>query len=311
MNPALMVGGQGEFTDPPGEFTAPPRPALAPRVLIPVSLLPVSSEPRAPKAESDPGQDPSADSETDPFAIELPSASPTQAFEAMAPVAGFLLVNRFADDILGSDPDDNITWAIGAATVLSILALIRRTRKGLAIGRFLPILTLIIIGRGLLGVRYDIYFELGIAAKYGIAVALAATALFLPLGGNAVGRLAPLVFGFGDQLTKSRQYQEATRIITLVGAAYYTASASFDIWLLQRSSVDGYVLWRTGVNWVVSSGVLLACAAYLSRRLSEIDRFPGLMAMFEERVEKQAAAWGWDLSDPNAPTESDPEAKPN
>lgn len=268
-------------------------------------------EPQAPKTESDPGQEPSVDSETDPFAIELPSASPVQAFEALAPVAGFLLVNRFADDLLGTNPDDNITWAIGAASVLSILALIRRTRKGLAIGRFLPILTLIIIGRGILGVRYDIYFELGIAAKYGIAVALVATALFPRLGGNAVGRLAPVVFGFGDQLTRSRQYDEATRVITLVGAAYYAVSATFDIWLLQRSSVDEYVLWRTGVNWVVSSAVLLGCATYLSRRLSEIDGFPGLMAMFEERVEKQAAAWGWDLSDPDAPSEPDPEGKPN
>jgi len=51
------------------------------------------------------------------------------------------------------------------------------------------------------------------------------------------------------------------------------------------------------VNWLFSTTVLLGCTLYLSRRLAEIAGFPGLMPIFEERVEQQAAAFGWDISE--------------
>lgn len=244
---------------------------------------------------------------TDPFAMEVPVGSPLQAIETVAPVAGFLLVNSFAHRILGTNEADNIKYAIATITVLSLLSLGRRKRNGLPIGKFLPLVTLAIIVRGILGIRYgeDIYFQLGIASKFGISIALAATVAFRQLGGNAVGRLAPYAFGFGPAVTSHESYVKATRVITLAGAVYYAASAVFDVWLLQRSTVNEYVLWRSGVNMVVSMTLASGAMVYLARKLQAIDGFPGLVQLLEDRVEQQAAAWGWDLSE-TGPAEQQP-----
>jgi len=228
--------------------------------------------------------------DADPFAVQLPEGgSPTASFEAILPVALFLLLNRF----LG------LGWAIAGATVGSAFSLVRRQRNGIPIGKFLPIVMALIIGRGLIGIITDsetVYFGLGIATKYAIAAGLVISVL---IGKNAVARLAPYAFGFGPAVTEHKSYLSATARITLVGALYYLCSATFDIWLLGSGSTERYLLVRTLVNWVVSSGVLVGCTLYLSRRLAEIDGFPGLMPIFEERVEQQAAAFGWDISEPN------------
>jgi len=204
-------------------------------------------------------------------------------------VALFLALNRFF----------GLGWAIVGATAGSLVSLIRRQRSGTPIGRFLPVVMLLIIGRGLIGILTDsekVYFGLGIATKYAIAGGLIVSVL---IAKNVVARLAPYAFGFGPAVTEHKSYLSATAHITIAGALYYLCSATFDIWLLGSGTTERYLLVRTLVNWLFSTAVLLGCTLYLSRRLAEIAGFPGLMPIFEERVEQQAAAFGWDISDPN------------
>jgi len=195
-------------------------------------------------------------------------------------------------------------WAIAAATVLSLWSAVNRRRRGLPIGRFLPIVMLIIIGRGAIGIITDseaVYFGLGIASKFAIAAALAISVL---IGKAIVGYLAPYVLGFDETTQQHPSYRSAMAHITVVGAIYYLVSASFDIWLFNNASTNQYVLVRFIVNWVVTTGTIVGSAVYLNRRLQEIPGMPSLMTVVEDRITEQAAALGWDLSEDSDGTAS-------
>lgn len=231
----------------------------------------------------------SASTAMDGFVDLSLDSSPMAAIEAVAPVMGFLIVNMIFD---------RLAWAIIAATVLSVLSIGARWRRGSPIGKLLPLLAVAVVGRGLIGLYYqnsaDVYFGLGIAAKFAFAAVLFGSVM---TNRNLVARLAPHAFGFSERVTTHPNYLRATARITIAGALYYGVSALFDVWLLQNASVNGYVMVRLVVNWVVSSALMLGCLSYLANELKSISGFPGLMAMFEERVERQAAAFGWDLSE--------------
>lgn len=232
----------------------------------------------------------------EPTITTPPPPSLWASLEGVIPVIAFMVVNSIA----------GLGWAIAVATVLSAWSAINRRRQGLPIGRFLPIVMLYIIGRGAIGIITDneaVYFGIGIATKFGIAAALA---ISVAISKPVVGYLAPYVMGFDEQTQQHRSYRSAMAHITLVGAVYYLVSASFDIWLFNNASTNQYVLVRFIVNWVVTTGAIVGSAIYLNRRLQEIPGMPSLMTVVEDRITEQAAALGWDISDPD---DADPSGK--
>jgi hypothetical protein len=72
-------------------------------------------------------------------------------------------------------------------------------------------------------------------------------------------------------------------IITAIAGLYYVTSASFDIWLFRRNSVEGFVLLRFFANWPLSAVTLLAILIVLQVRLQKIPGIPPVATLVEER----------------------------
>jgi hypothetical protein len=80
------------------------------------------------------------------------------SLEAIAPIVVFVVLNRLF----------GLRWAVVGATIWSLKVVIDRYRRGQPLGRFLPLVTVAVIGRGVIGVITDsetVYFGLGIATN--------------------------------------------------------------------------------------------------------------------------------------------------
>jgi len=196
------------------------------------------------------------------------------------PVLLFLVLNK----TLG------LGWAIGGATAWSVKAAISRRRRGLPIGRLLPIITAYLVARGLVGIitdSEDVYFGIGIGTKYAVGLALIGSVI---AGRDVVGWAAPFLFGFDEATQRHPIYRSTTRTITLVAAAFELISATFDVWLLNNSSANQYVLIRFLVSWPLGMVAFLGSLAYAARRFAAIPGFPGVLALLEQQVEAHGAA---------------------
>jgi intracellular septation protein A len=201
--------------------------------------------------------------------------------ESVGAVVVFIVVNK----LLG------LPWAIGAVTLWSLRAIYLRWRRGTPIGKFLPIVTSVIVVRGVIGIvadSEDVYFGLGIAGKVALGLALVGSVL---IGRNLVEYGAPMLIAFDGATREHPIYRKAMRTVGYVAGSYYLASAAFDVWLYQNSSVNGYVLIRFLVNWPATMVTLVGCAAHLSRRLTAIPGFPGLGVLMERRMEDYGNAF--------------------
>lgn len=215
--------------------------------------------------------EPPADDSTQSAPPPLVHGNP---LDSLMPVILFIVLNRFA----------GLPWAIGAATAWSVKAAVTRKRRGLPIGKFLPIITIGIILRGIVGIVTDseaVYFGIGIGTKAAIGVGLIVTAL---IGRNLVAAYAPLLFGFDRATVASLQYQSAMKHISIVAGIAQLVSAAFDVWLFNNSSVDGYLVIRMIVNWPLTTAVLLGSFVYLGKRLASLPGFPGINAVLEARM---------------------------
>ena len=188
------------------------------------------------------------------------------SLDSLVPIVVFVVVNRFA----------GLRWAVAAATAGSLQVVVSRHRRGIALGRFVPLITVAVIGRGIIGVVTDsetVYFGLGIATKYVVAAALSVSVLIRrPLGVVAAITVFPTTAAAADH----SGFRSTMSIVTLIAGAYYAVSASFDIWLFRRSSVEGYVIIRFLVNWPLSIAAVVAALVIMRRRLPSV---PGLTAM--------------------------------
>lgn len=194
--------------------------------------------------------------------------------DSLMPVVLFIVVNRWV----------GLPWAIGAATLWSLKVAWTRRRRGLAIGKFVPIITVGIIARGLIGIITDseaVYFGIGIGTKAAIGVGLIVSTF---LGHNLIARYAPLLFGFDRATTEHPIYRRAMDRVAVAAGLGQLVSAAFDVWLFNNSSVDGYLIIRFVVNWPLTTALLLGAMFYLSRKLSEIPGFPGMNELLEERM---------------------------
>jgi intracellular septation protein A len=204
-----------------------------------------------------------------------PSA-PTRAdvFDQYMPILLFLVLNSLA----------GLAYAIGAMTLWAVKAQISRYRRGLPLGRVMPIIVVYLLIRGTLGIIYDseeVYFGIGISAKGLAALALLVSAA---LRRNATGYALPYLVPI-DRDTKSHpEYRATTRRVSIGVALVVFASVGFDIWLLQNASINKFVLIRLGVNWGLSIFTLLMVGLYLDRRLRRVPGFPGMMPLIERRL---------------------------
>ncbi len=205
----------------------------------------------------------------------MPSV-PTRAdaFDQYMPIVLFLVLNS----AFGLIP------AIAAMTLWAVKAQISRYRRGLPLGRVMPIIVVYLLIRGTFGIIYDsedVYFGIGISAK-----ALAALALLVSAGlrRNATGYALPYLVPINPDTKSHPEYRAATRRVSVVVAIIVFASAGFDTWLLQNASVNKFVLIRLGVNWGASIATILGMGLYLDRRLRRIPSFPGMMPLIERRL---------------------------
>ena len=203
----------------------------------------------------------------------IPQRGDKNLWEALVPVLVFIVVNRFV----------SLLWAIVAATVWSLKVTFQRLRRGHPIGRFLPIVTVGIIARGVVGIITDseaVYFGIGIGIKASVGLVLIISVF---LKRNLLAIYAPLLLGFPERITSEMAYKKAMNHIAIFIAFAQFASSVFDIWLFNNASVDGYLIIRFFVNWPFTTIVILGSFFYLNRRLNVIQGFPGIAKLMEEK----------------------------
>ena len=236
------------------------------------------------ESQDDPLQD--AESTDTPRPDELAQGSPPlpgmggNPLDSIMPIILFLGLRRLF----------GLTWGIVGATAWALKVAVQRKRNGHPIGKFLPIITVGIIARGIIGIVTDseaVYFGIGIGVKAAIGVGLIVAVL---VGRNFVAEYAPLVMGFDDATQAHPIYRRAMNRVAVVAGVAQLLSAGFDVWLYNNSSVSGYLTIRFFVNWPFTTLVLFGSFAYLGRQLAQIPGFPGLNALLESRMAQYETA---------------------
>ncbi|MCY3562171.1 MAG: hypothetical protein OXH20_13560 [bacterium] len=180
--------------------------------------------------------------------------------------------------------------AIGAITVISLLSGVLRVRSGVGVGKLLPLVTIGVVARGVVGIltdNDDIYFGIGIGYKFAIAAALMLSA---PLKLNPATDLVARTLGLPALVCSHEAYRSAVDRIIVVFGLLLGAAAGFDIWFLGVTDPDEYVLFRYLINWPLYVGFTTLSLLFLSRRLGRIPGFPGLMNLLEQQAEARTAA---------------------
>lgn len=201
-------------------------------------------------------------------------------YDTLAAVAAFVLLFRY----WGLGP------AIGAITITSVLSGILRVRSGVGVGKLLPLVTVCIVARGIVGIvtdNDDIYFGIGIGYKFAIAAALMLSA---PLNLNPAVELVARTLGLPSAVCSHEAYRSAVDRIIVVFGLLLGAAAGFDIWFLGVTDPDQYVLFRYLINWPLYVAFTALSLSFLSRRLGRIPGFPGVMTLLERQAEARAAA---------------------
>ena len=203
-------------------------------------------------------------------------ASYGRLIDSVAPVAIFLLLNRFA----------GLGWAVGGATVWGIQATVRRSRRGEAVGKFLPLLIVYLLVRGLIGIitdSEDVYFGIGIATKAAIGLGLIATVVFKR---SFLSQVLPAVLPFKTETVKHKVFSRVMSQMTVVLGFYQILTSIWDVWLYRHTSVDGYVVIRNLVGFPAGFVASLIALLYIDRSLRKADGFKGLVDLLETEEKK-------------------------
>ena len=191
--------------------------------------------------------------------------------DSVAPIAIFLLLNRFA----------GLGWAVGGATVWGLQATVRRSRRGEAVGKFLPLLIVYLLVRGLIGIitdSEDVYFGIGIATKALIGLGFIVTAV---LKRSFLSRVLPTVLPFKTETIKHKIFSRVMAQMTVVLGLYQILTSIWDVWLYRHTSVDGYVVIRSLVGFPAGFIASLIALLYIDRSLRKADGFKGLVDLLE------------------------------
>ncbi|MEE3275558.1 MAG: DUF3159 domain-containing protein [Actinomycetota bacterium] len=210
---------------------------------------------------------------------EQPPEGPSRGrtLDSVMPIVLFIGLNRLA----------GLGWAVLGATVWSIKAAVGRRRRGEAVGKFLPILVGYLVVRGIIGILTDseaVYFGIGIGTKACIGVALVVTSL---VGRPFLGRVLHMALPI-DRMTRSHPaYLRMASRLTVALGVWQLITSTWDVWLFNQTSADGYILIRALVGW--PAGILLTLLGfwYADRTLRAVPNFPGLMHLLEEQDERR------------------------
>jgi hypothetical protein len=202
-----------------------------------------------------------------------------RSLEPVAPIIIFLALNRLG----------GLRVAVVGATLWGIKLAVDRRRRGQPLGRFVPILTVALIARGVAGIITDsetVYFGLGIAGKFaGAAVLIGSAVIGKPLA--ALG--APMLLAATDEMQKHPVWRSTMAIITAIAGLYYLASATLDVILLQRNGIEGFVLLRFIANWPLSLAAILLALAVAQVRLPRVPGVTSALDLIETRLEELGA----------------------
>lgn len=194
--------------------------------------------------------------------------------ESILVVALFLLFYNFL----------NLTWAIVAATVASLWLVYSRHRRGIPIGKFLPIIATLIIARGILGIvtdNEDIYFGAGIAQAGAVGLVLMGSVWFRR---NLLVVAAPYLFDFTAPVQKHPVYSKTLDHLAYIAGTYYILKAGFDFWLLlETDSANRYVIIKTLVSWPLGILLFWGCLFYAAKKFTAIPSFEGFASLMERQ----------------------------
>ncbi|HEX7096194.1 MAG TPA: hypothetical protein VF183_09940, partial [Acidimicrobiales bacterium] len=172
-------------------------------------------------------------------------------------------------------------WAIAASTAWSLRAAYVRRRKGLAIGKLLPITAAVLIARGVVGIVTDskaIYFGSGIAIQAGVGLALVASVI---VGRSFIGEVAHRVLPFPAHVVAHAIYCSTMAKLTLLAGTYELAKSGWDVWIYHNSSTSGFVVLRFIAGWLTGVVAITGGIIYADTRLKRIDGFDGMLPMLE------------------------------
>ncbi len=217
--------------------------------------------------------------------------------DQLMPVVLFLVFYNL--DVVQIAGLNNIEVAVMAATAWSIKAACSRVRRGLPIGKWLPIITVylvvragvsIAVERGLVdfGVSSEaVYFGIGIGTKTLVGLAAVATIV--------VGRPFALwamrfVPDLPEALRSDRRFVATLRDVTWVIALYEIGSSVWDIWLYNNAGVSSFVVIRYLGNYLASFVLIFATLIYVERRFSTIEGCPSLVELVSRMTRRSPAS---------------------
>ncbi len=223
--------------------------------------------------------------------------SRSSQLDQLMPVVLFLVFyNLDAVRVAGLN---NIEVAVIAATAWSIKAAYSRVRRGLPIGKWLPIITAYLVVRAGVAVAVErelvdfgvsseaVYFGIGIGTKILIGLAAVATIIVgRPFALWAV-RFVP---DLPDDLRLDRRFVSTLRDVTWVIALYELGSSVWDIWLYNNSGVSWFVAIRFVANYLVSFVLIFATLVYVDRRFSKIEGCPSLVELASRATRRPSNA---------------------
>jgi hypothetical protein len=205
---------------------------------------------------------------TRPVAFGLSSSG---GLDSVISVAAFMIANRLG----------GLGWAIAASTTWSLKAAITRRRKGMAIGKLLPITTAVLLIRGIVGIVTDskaIYFGSGIAIQAAIGLGLIISAL---IGRSVIGEIAPRVLPFPPHVAAHPLFRSTMARLTIVAGVYELTKSGWDVFIYNNASTNGFVLMRFLAGWLTGVIAITGSIIWADRRLKRIEGFDGMLPMLE------------------------------
>ena len=191
--------------------------------------------------------------------------------------------------------------AILFATAWSVKSVITRRRKGLAVGWWIPCVTVYLMVRGAISIAVDRewleFLGLNIsseAAYFGISMGTKALIGLAIIGSILVRKpcalwLVDKMFNLPDRIKKDARFIRSLRNITWVIAAYQLLSTVWDFWLFNNSSTGIFVIIRLAASYGSIFVLTLASLIYFDRSLSSIPGWPGLAGLINPELDQNGA----------------------
>ena len=197
--------------------------------------------------------------------------------DQLAPVVLFLVCYQIFD---------STELAVISATAWSLKAAISRRKRKLAIGYWIPCVTVYLIVRGAVSIAVErgwvdfgvsaeaVYFGIGISTKIILGIAAIGTIIAgKPFVLWAVNTLLQPI----DTIASHPRFTRALRNITWVVVFHQFTSSVCDIWLYNNSSVTFFVIIRIAVSYGLTFISMMMAFVYLDKVMSSTPEWPGVI----------------------------------